>query len=111
MKNKIHYSRLSLKDLDEIWEYIEFELSSPKAAEKIINGILNSIERLEEHALLGAPLSSITDIRSNYRFIIHGNHLTFYRVEGANIYVDRIIYGRRDYLRILLGNQEHEYKM
>ena len=35
-----------------------------------------------------------------------GNYLTFYRVNGNEVYVDRILYGRRDYLRILFGDMQ-----
>jgi hypothetical protein len=31
--------------------------------------------------------------------------MTFYRVHGNDVYIDRILYGRRDYLRILIGDQ------
>ena len=29
--------------------------------------------------------------------------MTFYRVCGSDVYVDRVLYGRRDYLRLLFG--------
>ena len=56
---------------------------------------------LREYSSAGALLSSISDIESEYRFLVSGNYLTFYRVSGNNVYIDRILYGRRDYLRIL----------
>ena len=33
--------------------------------------------------------------------------MIFYCVNERNIYVDRILYGRRDYLRILFGDRLH----
>ncbi|MCD8340661.1 MAG: type II toxin-antitoxin system RelE/ParE family toxin [Clostridiales bacterium] len=101
MKNKLHYSPDALRDLDEIWEYIQMELSNPSAAANVVNGILDTLDRLEDFAEMGAPLSSVADVESNYRFIQSGNYLAFYRPEGTDIYIDRILYGRRDYLRIL----------
>lgn len=59
-------------------------------------------------AEIGAPLSSIADTDADYRFLVTGNYMTFYRVSGENVYVDRILYGRRDYLRILIGDQLEE---
>ena len=31
--------------------------------------------------------------------------MTCYRVHGNDVYIDRILYGRRDYLRSLIGDQ------
>ena len=56
---------------------------------------------LENFSETGALLSSVTDIESDYQFLTSGNHMVFYRVNGQDVYVDRVLYGRRDYLRIL----------
>lgn len=52
----------------------------------------------------GTPLSSVADIESDYRFIVSGNYLVFYRAYGKDVYIDRVLYGRRDYMRILFGD-------
>ena len=103
MKNKIHYSKESRRDLDEIWDYIVSEFQNPSAAERIVNGIIDAVDQLADFAEIGAPLSSVADVDSDYRFLVTGNYLTFYRLQGSNVYVDRVLYGRRDYLRILFG--------
>lgn len=102
--NKLHYSSEALNDLDVIYTYIFEELQNPTAAQKIVDGILDAIEKLKEFSEMGAQLSSITDVESGYRFLVCGNYLAFYRVTGADVSIDRILYGRRDYLRILFGN-------
>lgn len=101
MKNKIHYSPEALNDLNEIWEYIFSELSNPQAAEKTVSNIMDAIDMLQEFSQIGAPLSSITDIESDYRFLVSNSYLMFYRVVACDVYVDRVLHGRRDYLRIL----------
>ena len=67
-----------------------------------MNRIMDDVDHLENHAELGALLSSIADVESDYRSLVTGSYLTFYRVQGSDVYVDRVLYGRRDYLRILL---------
>lgn len=104
MKNKIHYTKESRRDLDEIWDYIVSELQNLSAAERIVSSIMDAVDQLEDFAEVGAPLSSIANVESDYRFLVTGNYLTFYRVNGNEVYVDRVLYGRRDYLRILFGN-------
>lgn len=103
MKNKIHYSPESIQDLDDIWDYIMMDLYNPDAAENVVNGIMDAIDRLGDHAEMGAPLSSVADIESDYRFVLSGNYMAFYRAEGTDVYIDRILYGRRNYLRILFN--------
>lgn len=49
-------------------------------------------------------LSSIADIESDYRFIVSGNYISFYRSYGSEVFVDRILYARCDYMRILFGD-------
>ena len=71
-----------------------------------MNRIMDAVDQLGEFAEMGAPLSSITDTRSDYRFLVSGSYLIFYRVCNSEVYVDRVLYGRRDYLRILLGDME-----
>lgn len=104
MKHKILYSKEFRRDLDEIWDYIASELQNPIAAERIVNSIMDAVDQLVDFAEAGAPLTSVADIESDYRFLVTGNYLTFYRVYENEVFVDRVLYGRRDYLHILFGD-------
>lgn len=104
MKNKIYYTVKSRHDLDDIWDYIAVELQNRVAAKRVIQRILDAVDRLEDYAELGAPLSSVIDVHSDYRFLICGNYMVFYRVHGTNVYVDRVLYARRNYLRALFSD-------
>ena len=99
--NKVIISEAALIDLTEIKQYITTELGSPSAANKIVSNITQSIRKLEEYPELGSKLSSIINIETNYRYLVCGNYLIFYRIEKSSILVDRILYGRRDYIKIL----------
>ena len=101
MKNKIHYSPESRRDLDDIWDYIVLELQNRSAAERVINRIIDAVDPLKNFAEMGTPLSSIADVGTDYRFLVSGDYMVFYRVQGNDVYIDRVLYGRRDYLRIL----------
>ena len=94
--------------MDEIWDYISSELQNISAAERTVNRIMDDVDRLADFADIGAPLSSIADVDSDYRFLVTGSYLTFYRVYGSDIYVDRVLYGRRDYLRILFDKLQDD---
>ena len=101
MKNKIHYSSESRRDLDDIWYYIVSDLQNRSAAERVIDHIMDAVDLLKNFAEMGTPLSSIADIGTNYRFLISGNYMVFYRVQGNDVYIDRVLYGRSDYISIL----------
>lgn len=105
MKNNIYYSPEAQNDLDEIWEYISLELCNPQAAENTVNKIMDTVDELENFSDIGALLSSVTEVENDYRFLISGNYMVFYRVMERDVYIDRVLYGRRDYLRILFPGQ------
>lgn len=101
MKNNVYYSQEAQSDLDEIWEYISVELCNPQAAENTVNKIMDMVDELKDFSEIGALLSSVTEVEGDYRFLISGNYMVFYRVIEKDVYIDRVLYGRRDYLRIL----------
>ena len=101
MKNRIHYSPESRHDLDDIWDYIVSELQNRSAAEHVINRIMDTVDHLKNFAEMGTPLSSIADVGTGYRFLVSGNYMVFYRVQDSDVYIDRVLYGRRDYMSVL----------
>lgn len=101
MKNKIHYSPESRRDLDDIWDYIVSELQNSSAAERVIDHIMDAVDPLKNFAEMGTPLSSIADIGTDYRFLVSGNYMVFYRVQDNDVYIDRVLYGRSDYMSVL----------
>ena len=102
--NNLHLSEEAQNDLLEIKAYIEEELLNPSAALATVSRITKSLRILQNHAQAGALLSSIADIESDYRFIVSGNYISFYRAYGSEVFIDCILYARRDYMRILFGD-------
>lgn len=100
MPSNVVYSPLAQSDLDRIFDYISDELANPSAALNTVNGILNRIELLATFPDSGTPLSSIYPIATDYRFVVSGNYLAFYR-HKENVYIDRILYAGSDYLKTL----------
>lgn len=104
--NNLHISYEAQNDLAEIKAYIMKELENPGAACATVGKITKSMRILVNYPYAGASLTSITDIDSDYRFLVSGNYLIFYRVCGHDVYVDRVLYGRRDYIRVLFGGTQ-----
>ena len=87
--------------MDDIWDYIVSELQNRSAAEHVIDRIMDAVDHLKNFAEMGTPLSSITDVGTDYRFLVSGIYMVFYRVQGSDVYIDRVLYGRSDYMSVL----------
>ena len=105
---KVKISPTALEDLAEIKDYISQELCNPQASINLVSKIIKKIRRLSSHPGIGAQLSSIVDIQTDYRFLVCDNYLLFYRCEGEVVFVSRILFGRRDYTHILFGDLQEE---
>lgn len=88
--------------------YIDEELLHLSTALSTVSKIIKRFCVLRTCAQTSAPLFSVAGIKSDYRFIVSGNYISFYHVYGKEIYVDRILYARRDYMRILFGDVSTE---
>lgn len=103
MEHKIIYTEQSLRDMDEIWDYIFSDLQNPDSAEKVIDRIMDTIDQLKLFPASGSVISAVSpaNIHEDERFLVCGKYLFFYKVTGSDVYIDRVLYGGRDYLRIL----------
>lgn len=86
-------------DLAKIKQYIPEEPGNPQAPAAPVERITNEIRRLQTYSLTGTPLSSVSTVNSHDRFLVSGNYVVFYRTAGTDVFVDRVLYGRRDSLR------------
>ena len=106
--NKLYLSPEAQEDLSEIKAYIAEDLENPQAALSTVMKITKTIRMLQDHALIGTPLSAVADVNSDYRYLVSGSYMVFYRVAGKDVFIDCVLYGRRDYLRILFGDTHAE---
>ena len=103
---KVHYSDASKQDLEQIGDYIALDLKNPSAALRIVNGIQDTIDQLADFPLMDTLLSAISEIDTDYRFLICGKYTAFYRLQEWSVRIDRILYGKRDYVAILFHGVE-----
>lgn len=99
--NNLHLSPEAQADLAAIKAYIAADLENPSAALATVTRITKTIRLLREHAYIGTPLSAIANVSGEHRCLVSGNYMIFYRVQGSEVSVDRVLYGRSNYLGIL----------
>ena len=98
---KLLISPEAKQDLLEIKEYISNELDIPIAAKNVTDKIIKQISTLSHFPKIGTMLSSIINMETGYRFLVCGSYTAFYRYIDNTVFVDRILYGKRDFMRIL----------
>lgn len=101
MKVSVKFSPEALKDLDEIYDHIANVLKRSDAADNTVNKILDKTDLLSDNPEVGIQLFFENDLFSGYRYMVLDNYLAFYRITTESVLVDRVIYGKRDYIKIL----------
>lgn len=101
MADTLKYSPKAMKDLDNIFDYIASELKEPVVAGNMVNGILEQHDKLKEFSGIGAIYKLPDGAETVYRYLVHKDYLSFYRVENNTIFIDRVLNGRMDYINIL----------
>ena len=105
---EVAISPLAKADMREIGEYVRHELHNPSAAIALIRRFRTAIDSLREFPETGKPLIPPGKARCPYRFLVCGNYLIFYHLDRETVKVDRVLYGRRDYMALLFGDDLEE---
>ena len=101
-------SPLAKADMTEIGDYISGALHNPIAARRQIRRFRETILPLGDFPEMGTPLQAPGRQSPAYRYLVSGNYMIFYHLSGTSVLVDRILYGRRDYMTLLFGEQFRE---
>ena len=101
---KVVISPSAKADMREIGEYIRRELKNPSAAIGLIRRFRTAIDSLRDFPESGAPLLPSGKASCPYRFLVVGKYLIFCHTDKAAVMVDRVLYGRRDYMALLFGD-------
>ena len=88
----------------EIGDYFSRELRNPEAALRLIRRLKKAMLPLRSFPEMGTPLLAHGRQSVAYRYLVCGHYLIFYHVETGKVLVDRVLYGRRDYMALLFGD-------
>jgi plasmid stabilization system protein ParE len=100
---KVDVSEPAENDLRDIVRYISAQLSAPITATKMMDAIEEAIGGLTDMPQKCPPVTDERLASMGYRKIVVKNYIAFFTInENSKIVdVERILYGRRDWLRIL----------
>ena len=103
---EIKFSPEAITDLQQTKAYIAEELCNEQAAVSTVAKITKQIRMLADFPESGAPISSVVDMETDYRFLVCGNYTAFYRLEKDAVFIVRVLYGRRNFVQILFGEPQ-----
>lgn len=99
---RIEYKRTALRDISKTHDYIQDVLKNRKAAQKLVNSILQAVSLLKDNPEMGTRLDSKYDVDTDIRFVVVVKQLIFYQITNADlISIIRVLDGRQDYMALL----------
>lgn len=101
---KVVLSQEAKEDLTETGDYIAYQLRNKAAARNFVSRIRTAVTSLAQFPESGTPLA-FAGLNIVYRYLVCGSYLIFYHLSENTVQIDRILYGRRDYLSILFGTE------
>jgi len=88
------------QDMERIHQFLLSGDCYPNTIKEIFERIYQDLRRLRTSPCLGAQLSSKTSIPNDYRYLVSGQYLLFYKVFESNKTgkVYHVYHGRENYL-------------
>ena len=100
MKYRIEFSKAAIRDLDRMWAEV-FEASrSNDTSNQYITDLLDFTEKRSIFPKAGSPLYYENSF-TGYYYIIFKPYIIFYRLEEEKMVIDRVLFGKSDYIRQL----------
>ena len=100
MSYQVEYSKAAIRDLDRVWAEV-FEASKDiETTERYIEELLDEVEKKSDYPKSSSPLY-YENTFTGYYFVVFKAYLAFYRMEKETMFVDRVLFGKSDYMRIL----------
>ena len=100
MTYAVRYAKQAIRDLDRVFAEVAEASGDEETARRYADGLIDKIEGKAAFPKSGAPLY-YGELFTGFYFVVFKAYLTFYRVEGSEMLVDRVLYRKSDYLRAI----------
>lgn len=100
----LRFTRHAARDLDELFQYITYDLEVPQAAKELMNEIEASISNLQEFPFSSPQSRDGLLARKGYRTLtVRKRYVVLYQIREAQreVLIQRIFYGKRDYSQLV----------
>lgn len=101
MSYSIVYSPSAIRDLDCVYAEVMQASKDIGTAIKYIDELMDHIAQKRDYPKSASLLYYEGDF-TGYYFVVFKAYIAFYRVDTDHIYVDRVVYGRSDYMRYII---------
>jgi toxin ParE1/3/4 len=84
MEIKIEWSELSIKQLNDIFNYYSLK-ASPRIAKKIVTKIVDRVEIVLKNPLSGPKEELLREMSEDFRYLVESNYKIIYWIEDEVI--------------------------
>ena len=93
---RIEYSERAIIDLNDIYNYIYYELVNPIAAMRFRQQIPKTISNLQIFPFMWKRYN-----QTNFRYIYFKKYLIFYSIRNQNVEIQRIFHKRQKFKNVI----------
>ena len=101
MASRVELTPQAWDDLDAVFATVLEVSGSTNAAGATYEGILSAVERAMPMPAACPSVAGRTGVPCDYRWVQHAGWLAFFHEQGDVVLVDRVLWGRSDWLRAL----------
>lgn len=98
---KVIIGREYIQDYEDLKLYLDNSSMYESNKKKILDLIDRGLDRLKTSPYIGARLDSRISIPNDYRYLVSGDYLQFYKIFNNVVKVYRLVYAKSDYLTTL----------
>ena len=104
MSYRIEYSQAAIRDLDRVWNEVYEASKEADIATRYVDGLMDCVAEKRAFPKSGAPLYYENGF-TGYYYVVFTAYMAFYRIVEERILVDRVVFGRSDYMRIIFQDR------
>lgn len=101
MVSRAELTPVAWEDLDAVFSTVLEVSGNARAAGETCEGILAAVERALPMPAASPSVVERTGVPCDYRWVQHAGWLAFFHVESDVLLVDRVLWGRSDWMRAL----------
>lgn len=105
MRYEVKYSPAAVRDLDRVFSEVYKASKSHDISVKYIEDLMDQVDAKASFPKTGIPLYYENGF-TGYYYVVFKEYLAFYRLDHDSIMVDRVLYRKSDYMRVLKLDDE-----